>query len=98
MSNYAKLVGKKVVEVDDLSELAGVYQSIDNRRVAFTKFGEIEISTVFLGINHGYFGEPQWFETMVFGGPLDQHQDRYATYEEAEAGHALMVARVKAAT
>jgi hypothetical protein len=32
---------------------------------------------------------------MVFGGPLDQEQDRCTTWDEAEAMHAAMVARVK---
>ena len=35
------------------------------------------------------------FETMVFGGPMDQEQDRCTTWDEAEAMHAAMVARVK---
>jgi len=35
------------------------------------------------------------FETMVFGGKLDQEQERYCTYDEAEAGHKTMVERVR---
>jgi hypothetical protein len=27
------------------------------------------------------------FETMIFGGPFDQYQDRYCTWAEAVAGH-----------
>jgi hypothetical protein len=34
---------------------------------------------------------------MVFGGPLDQEQDRYSTWEDAEAGHAEMEKKVRAA-
>ena len=63
--------------------------------VASTKFeyadGEISVSTVFLmGINHAFGDEvePILFETMIFGGPMDQYQTRYSTWEEAEAGHA----------
>jgi len=37
------------------------------------------------------------FETMVFGGALHGDQTRYRTYEEAEAGHGEVVARVRAA-
>jgi len=39
---------------------------------------DVEISTVFLGIDHSFSGskEPLLFETMVFGGPLDQKMDR----------------------
>jgi hypothetical protein len=57
-----------------------------------------QVSTVWLGINHNLFGGPPLiFETMVFGGPLDQEQERYATEEQARAGHAEMLARVRAA-
>jgi hypothetical protein len=34
---------------------------------------------------------------MVFGGPLDQEQIRYCTWDEAEKGHREMVERVSAA-
>ena len=46
------------------------------------------LSTVFLGIDHS-FGEGalKLFETMVFGGLLDQWQWRYTTWEEAETAH-----------
>ena len=36
----------------------------------------------------------QIFETLVFGGKHDQEMDRYATWAQAEAGHAWMVRRV----
>jgi len=69
-----------------------------DRRVAFTDLDDRgRISTVFLGIDHSFgFGEgPLLFETMVFNGPLDGEQDRYSTWDEAEAGHKAMVERVK---
>lgn len=50
----------------------------------------IRVSTAFLmGINHRWLddAEPLLFETMVFGGTMDQAQWRYATWEQAEAGH-----------
>lgn len=39
-----------------------------NRRVAFTVVGGYNVSTVFLGLNHRYFGKgpPLVYETMVF--------------------------------
>lgn len=49
--------------------------------------GDSEVSTVFLGIDHGFGGAPMWFETMIFAGPLDQSQRRYATWTEALEGH-----------
>lgn len=60
---------------------------------------EIRISTVFLGIDHsfGVGGRPILFETMAFGGVMDGKCERYATEEEARAGHADMVAEVRKA-
>ena len=63
--------------------------------VAKTKVGEAEVSTVFLGLDHSFGGSvPVLYETMVFGGPLDGEQERYATKEQAQAGHAEWVAKV----
>lgn len=31
--------------------------------------------------------EAAGFETMIFGGEHDQYQERYSTWDEAEAGH-----------
>jgi hypothetical protein len=65
------------------------------RRVA-ESFGDgWRISTVCLGLNHGFGGEPLWYETMLFlsdGGERDNECRRYATREEAQAGHDEMVA------
>lgn len=68
-----------------------------DRRVALWGRGEIAVSTVFLVYDHGWPDCPLLFETMVFGGALDGTQERYSTWDEAEAGHAAMVARVEAA-
>jgi hypothetical protein len=57
------------------------------------------VSTVFLGMDHGFDdGPPTLFETMVFRGPLDEHQWRYATWDEAVAGHERIVQHVRAGT
>lgn len=57
---------------------------------------EVEISTVFLCLDHSHsdLGPPIVFETMVFGGLLHDSQERYATWDEAETGHREMVTRV----
>lgn len=52
-----------------------------------TRKDDILISTVFLVFNHGSEERPLFFETMIFGGPEDQYQKRYETYEEALNGH-----------
>src|SRR3982750_3424715 len=50
---------------------------------------DIRVSTVFLGLNHGLFGDgpPRVFETMVFGGEYDGYQVRTSSWAEAEAEH-----------
>ena len=46
------------------------------------------VSTIFLGVDHGFNRDaPLVFETMVFGGPLHHSQWRYSAYSEAEGGH-----------
>lgn len=67
------------------------------RRVRNTIIGDSNISTVFLGTDHAYCGgAPVLWETMVFGGKLDQEQDRCSgSREQAKAMHARMVGRVK---
>lgn len=60
-----------------------------NKRVAYNETGDTSVSTVFLGTDHsfGEEGPPIVFETMVFGGPMDQHTVRYSTWDEAQRGH-----------
>jgi hypothetical protein len=66
----------------------------ENRLVALDEINGVTISTVFLH-NLSGIGAPILFETMVFGGTLDEECERYTTREDAEAGHALMVERVR---
>ena len=83
-----------------LMQWAELYEKPAGRRVARTVVSDgVDVSTVLLGLDHRFGGDgpPIIFETMVFGGPLDGEQDRYATRAEAEAGHAAMVARAIAA-
>jgi len=91
------LRGKEPVPASDTLEWGRWFENKDNRRVAFDKVeDEAEVSTVFVGLDHGFGGTPLLFETMVFGGKLDGEQDRYSTWEEAEAGHKAIVGRVRA--
>jgi len=93
MKNYI-LKGHEVVASDDLMAWARCFESAD-RVVAKTTINGVDVSTVFLGLDH-QFGEgpPLVFETMVFGGSLDGEQERYSTWAEAEAGHRVMCDRV----
>jgi|SRR3954469_11582606 hypothetical protein len=71
-------------------------ESADQRRVAADEIGDARVSTVFLGLDHGYGdGPPLIFETMIFGGQHDAYQERYSTWQEAEAGHKRAVVMVK---
>lgn len=90
---YAILKGKEVVPVDNVEEWAKAFAGrVGDRILNHTTLEqdgkEILISTVFLGLNHGWGpGVNLWFETMIFGGEHDQYQDRYETYDEAIEGH-----------
>ena len=68
------------------------------RRVNETLIGDIRVSTVFLGLDHNYFGgPPHIFETMSFGTPLghEEHCERCSTYLQALTQHALIVGRIR---
>ena len=79
----------------DLMTWARWLEGPDSKRVvAQTKLPNGKfVSTVFIGLDHSFGGlKPLLFETMIFGtGDEDEYQERYSTYEEAEAGHAKAV-------
>lgn len=76
----------------DILAWAAWFEDRDARRVALTELPGGRVSTVFLGLDHNFMrhGPPLLFETMVF---MDDEceQERYATWDEAEAGHKRMV-------
>jgi len=95
---YYILDGKIAKQCDSVLEW-GQWMEENSRRVAFDKIDDIEVSTVFLGLDHNWEedGDPLLFETMSFlpddwGG---MERWRYFTWEEAEAGHREMVDEVK---
>ena len=93
---YYVLEGHETKKVDHMT-WAKMFEEKD-RHVAEEMIGDVRISTVFLGLDHAFgSGPPLLFETMVFGGSLDQEQDRYSTWAEAEVGHKDMVNRVLSA-
>lgn len=95
MSDKYILQGHKAIPVEDVLEWGRKFDKQD-RRVAKTELpNNVEVSTVFLGLDHSFGnGAPLLFETMVFGGKFDGEQDRYTTWEEAEKGHEEMVKKV----
>jgi len=60
-----------------------------DRRVRYSEVGDVSVSTVFLGFDHGFDenGDPVLFETMIFGGPEDGWQTRSCTIDEARDMH-----------
>jgi len=85
------LQGKTPVKEPDLYKWGAFMQSTEKIIKQTALPGDATVSTVFLGIDHGFSsvfgGNPILFETMIFGGEHDGYQERYSTYEEAEAGH-----------
>lgn len=81
------------------------FENDANRRVAATHVGAVRVSTVFLGLDHNFARlflrhardpRPILYETMVFGGPHDGDQQRYATRAAALRGHRRLVALARA--
>jgi hypothetical protein len=96
MNGQYILDGKTPKPEPDLLTWAKWFQTA-TRQVAENAINDVRVSTVFLGVDHNLFGDgpPVLFETMVFGGDLDQEQVRYSTWDEAERGHDEMCKRVK---
>jgi hypothetical protein len=70
--------------------------SDDPTRIGSTHIGDVWVSTVYLGLDHAMPGQPPLiFETMVFGGVLNDEGQRYPTIDAARAGHDQFVARVR---
>jgi hypothetical protein len=91
---YYKLLGKIPVPCTNTLEWGAWFEShFEDRVVAKTDIGPMQVSTVFVGLDMSFFGkDPLLFETMVFN---DEGEDllcnRYHTWGEAEAGHAKAV-------
>lgn len=99
MSDHYVLNPDHSIRPVPLEEWAEWFESLDNRRVAWTEFNGIEVSTVFLGIDHRFLGEgpPLVFETLVFAdwGDMDGHMERTSTWDEALKAHSDACAMVR---
>jgi hypothetical protein len=81
-----------------LWEWAALMEANLDRHVADDMVGQVRVSTVWLGLNHNWgLGPPLIFETMVFGGTMDEDQWRYPTEAAALAGHDQVVTMVRQA-
>lgn len=98
------LRGKEVVPATR-EEWNAMWEDPRLRYVAYTTlkpitnrifFKDVVVSTVFLGLDHGYDGVPKWFETMVFNHPSgNDWTTRYTTYDEAVEGHERIVSMLQ---
>jgi hypothetical protein len=85
--------GQPVVERDVL-RWWDWFEQAENRVVRQDEVGRgVSVSTVFLGLDYNFWerGRPLLWETMIFGGRHDKYCRRYATREDALAGHACAV-------
>lgn len=75
-----------------------LHSDYDYKVLAKDIVGISEVSTVWLGIDHGWEQDspPIIFETMIFVGPHDEECWRYPTEVEALAGHEMVKAMLVA--
>lgn len=71
-----------------------------DRKVDLTVIGPVDVSTVFLGLDHSHGqGSPLLWETMTFSDDLNgppQEQDRCSgTWADAQAMHDRMVDKIR---
>jgi hypothetical protein len=88
VNNYI-LKDKVPIPIEDIREWARQFDD-DQRLVQRDEYGDITVSTVFLGIDHSFGeGRPLLFETMIFGGEHDGYQTRCSTWDEAVEQHKI---------
>jgi len=79
-----------------------IWMNSADRHVAKDEIDGVCISTVFLGLDHNYFGEglPVLWETMIFSHGrswaegLDEYQQWYTSLADAKAGHKEAVGKL----
>lgn len=93
LKKYLLDENNNLVICEDHTEWVLRFNSI-NRYVDLTEKDNIVVSTVFLGMDHGFSisqpNQPILFETMVFGDMHDTKVRRYSTWGEAVKGHREM--------
>ena len=88
--------GKTPVPVDLMTWARAFERSADRIVDQDELPGDVRVSTVFLGLDHQWGdGPPHLFETMIFGGPHAEYQERCSTWAQAEEQHAKALAIAK---
>jgi hypothetical protein len=98
------------VPIEDTLTWAQWFENDDKRRVASTSINGWNVSTVFLGLDHshGFSARPILFETLIFSETrkvkamgkmfrksMENYGRRYATWDEALAGHEEAVKMIR---
>lgn len=86
IDHYILDAQRNPVRCSDIIQWAQWFRQND-RVVAHTSSGDVMISTIFLGLDHGWGDKVLLYETMVFNGPWDEYCERYETEAEARKGH-----------
>lgn len=109
--SVSPIVGRLGDENSATMEWAREFEKFQDRIVAHDDVDGRLVSTVFLGLDHGFgSGPPVLFETMVFSNETktfrwstherEYHEEldqrRYCTWAEAVAGHAEILAETRA--
>lgn len=84
----------------DMLTWASWFSSADRKLALTEAMPGVEVSTVFLGMDHRFVrnGPPLLWETMVFGGDRDGHCERSSSQEEALNRHEAICKLIKAPT
>lgn len=98
MSDHYILDGHKAVPTDLMTWARWFETAGNDRIVAKTDIAHVNVSTVFMGLDHRYGdGPPQLFETMIFGGPQDGWTERCETWDQAQEMHQRGIAAAETA-
>lgn len=91
-AKYYRLAGREAIPCT-LLEWADSFKVSKGHVVAQQEVRPgVRVSTAFLGLDHSWGeGPPLLFETMIFGGPHDQYQERCSTWQEAEGQHSQAI-------
>jgi hypothetical protein len=80
----------------DMETWANKFGDMSYRKVAQDEVGGTTISTVFLGLDHGFGeGPPILWETCIFFSEGSDVIERYTSYEDAVEGHQKVVEMMK---
>jgi hypothetical protein len=90
---WYRLIGRVAVPCNDVRLAGEQLGDLEPRIVGKTYVGVLEISTVFIVLDHSFGkGPPLIFETVIFDDDDDGYRTRSSTWEQAEEQHQIAVA------